>query len=178
MVPRPACGTPWGPRSLDLPGSPPPKGLPKFPSHHSPDCVPHKPEGEPWSPFLPSGCGRSDPALSGGRVCESWAGRWPSRKPVLCLFRPKSGRVSILALASLSQLSEVLPLPSLGASERIAHPRKGRAMGTVGGSVEVAGEPPSPPSFLPVLSAMIRGEQPMAPSSRCGTTRKQRWRPC
>lgn len=26
-----------------------------------------------------------------------------------------------------------------------------------GGSVEVAGEPPSPPSFLPVLSAMIRG---------------------
>ena len=57
---RPACKLSWGPRSPEPAWFPPPtaphaKGLPKFPSHCSQtvSCVPHKPEGEPWSPFFP-----------------------------------------------------------------------------------------------------------------------------
>lgn len=85
-------------------------------------------------------------------------------KPVLCLFRPQSGRgehpqpwAPFPAL-----LGSGPPLLPWGGSELNAHPRKGwegKGNGQCGRGGEYGswGEPPSPTSSFPVLSAMIRG---------------------
>ena len=116
---------------LNPPGSPPPpppaaphaKGLPKFPSHCSQtvSCVPHKPEGEPWSPFFPVVVAEvTQPSLGVGYEL----GRAVAlHKPVLCLFRPQSDRGEHPpALASFpSSLRSQSSSPSLG-TEHITTP--------------------------------------------------------